>query len=443
MSPGLGSISLSTILVVTIFLIPGSICYISLSRWAFGSGRENLGKTGVITFSVILSIGIVFLFDRTFVRKQVVNVMESRAFTSVASARLKIFLKETEILKEVSMLLATNGTKKQEVEKSNTEVANQLPDKNETKEGKGVISANKIDVLSEAVSTDFSSDRVYYLLTTSALLIIPFSFFVSIAVSFLMFVINRLTHTKDIFDFIYFLNCNIVYVFEKSGLRNLFFLISKVVMEQKENLLTFFDVVDKKIGDWIIQDNSFKNNCFSKVWKFVKISLTFLWNFFFESARSLVILIFLVIVLIIFIILLIVLPALKAVAYVLFQFVSLFHHPHFTTFFKFNRRFDIPVVEVKLDDNTLCKGVFVKFEPMNRNEISSISIKNVIQYKVTEDGKNFDRENRVVYPFGNTEAILTIPSQSIVDFNVWHLKLSTFGWPNFIDNDNQFKNLVW
>ena len=74
-----------------------------------------------------------------------------------------------------------------------------------------------------------------------------------------------------------------------------------------------------------------------------------------------------------------------------------------------------------MNNGILYKGVLHSFEPKNRSEIESISLRNVISYIPLKDKLSLSPNNREeVYNFGHRQEFFTIPFSQIDNFNIWH-----------------------
>jgi len=121
----------------------------------------------------------------------------------------------------------------------------------------------------------------------------------------------------------------------------------------------------------------------------------------------------------------------------------LFRHPWEAVFYRFGLRENHVIVEIRVGETILYKGVYVGFEPLNEVEVDSITITNVLQYTKKSPAGTFELNNRNAYIFEHAGGRLTISKAEISDFHVWHFKISEFDLGASITNEASMWNKVW
>ena len=100
---------------------------------------------------------------------------------------------------------------------------------------------------------------------------------------------------------------------------------------------------------------------------------------------------------------------------------QLLNHPLHRSIHRWKKWKQLPIIEVRMKNGILYKGVLHCFEPKNRSEIDSISLRNVISYIPKKDTLSLSPNNREeVYNFGHRQEFFTIPFSQIDNFNIWH-----------------------
>tara|TARA_B100001248_G_scaffold262012_1_gene255541 strand:+ start:731 stop:2161 length:1431 start_codon:yes stop_codon:yes gene_type:complete len=126
-------------------------------------------------------------------------------------------------------------------------------------------------------------------------------------------------------------------------------------------------------------------------------------------------------------------------------FLRLFQHPAESLFesLEFKKRKNIPIVEILGANNILSKGKYLSFQPKNAEDISSITITNIIQYSKKEGINFFQRGHREVYEFPDFTSKMTIPMDQIQDFNVRYLRSNDNNWELNIVDLESVDNQLW
>jgi nucleoid-associated protein YgaU len=135
--------------------------------------------------------------------------------------------------------------------------------------------------------------------------------------------------------------------------------------------------------------------------------------------------------------------ALEAPLWVIDQFFRLFRHPWDEVFYSFRFRKRHVIVEARVGERILYKGLYVGFKPTSTDEIGSITLTNVLQYTKIDPIHSFEVENRRAYVFEHFEGRLTIPKKEISDLHVWHFKSSEFDVRANITNEASMRNKLW
>ena len=333
--------SLDTILLVLVFVIPGNIFFVSIAKWGFPSGRENLNKLARFTFSIIFSIAIVIFFD---------------------------WLTDSTLTKGVIKEISTKDTR--------------------------------------------DPSQLTKLLSVSILKLMPFSFIFSILMATLIHFLDKFSRWKGF-----------------SYLDNYFSIAVNCI---------YGNLIDK-------MENS---SC--KCIRWLKCAADEVERFYLKggkpaSGKDLILSLFSIVIHLLFVIYLLlilifemVLPPARILIYKVF---TLFQHSLYVKFFNLGN--GLPIVEIlRREDRVLCKGIIDSFEPLNHSQIASISLKHVMQYKLKEEKNLFHRGDRVVYIFNNT-SILTIPRESIADFNLSQLDIDGSNYIFYVDDENSLRNQVW
>lgn len=380
------SLTIGTILLVILFIIPGAIFLTTISRWIFPSGRENFSRVGSVVFSIILSIIILTLFDREISRELYGYIFTKLNSFGLVSSELITFFNENQLLKKV-IEVATTSSKD-----------------------------NNFD------------ESVYYLFTIAVFGSFPFSFLLSIFAALTLKLINSLMHARDIMEFLTYIVLS----------------ISESIRLVWQLRHSFNKWVDKNAEPWVkeiyydaIQFFTFFGDVFigaiklviPDIIQFLLVILTAIW------LVGALLIVILVLAIIIF--------AIDKLLKGVFLVLSLFQHPLYRNFFDFDKRFKTPLIEIHRNDKVLIKGVLRNFEPLNRNQLASISVSNVIQYKLKSDSELFIRGNRKAYVFNDNNNLLTIPASSILDFNLWYLGLDGDNWKIKVVDENSLKSQVW
>lgn len=137
--------------------------------------------------------------------------------------------------------------------------------------------------------------------------------------------------------------------------------------------------------------------------------------------------------------------SLELLSIFIYYSLRLFQHPAEGLFesLKFKNRKSIPIVEILGSNNILSKGKYLTFQPKNSEDISSITITNVMQYSKRKGQIFFLRGQRDLYEFPDFDSKMTISTDTIIDFNVRYLHLNDDSWELSIVDLESIKNQLW
>jgi hypothetical protein len=123
---------------------------------------------------------------------------------------------------------------------------------------------------------------------------------------------------------------------------------------------------------------------------------------------------------------------------------SVFRHPSEKLFQSLANKNQTCIVEALDSNDTLYKGRYVSFEPKSADEIDSITLDHLIQYKKSDSQKFFTREGgRKINKFHNHNSRLTLILKDIKNFNVWFLNYDSFSIDLQVTNQDSLKNYFW
>ena len=391
--------TLSTILLILIFVVPGYLFSSILSRWSFPSGRENLNRFSSIISSIILSIIIILFFDTSFIQGNIEHLIRWSRHWNLDGNKLLSFFKESSLLKKtIEVLLKTSS-----------------------------INSHK----------EISSDFVL-LFSISVLILMPFSFIFSISIVFFIYSLKKISMSKGASKIHSFLMIAI----EGAYLRTINYckgpdntivkIIPSVIVDAMAALKEFF------LNPPLV---FLKNKRLNIIYFFLiplpfcilpRLTILILFEAFVMFLSLLYVLIIAAIVFLI------------PVRFVIYHLLALFQHHHYTKFFKFNDEFNLLIIEVLRNDHVLVKGIFDSFEPLNRSQLASVALSNVIQYKQKiKEGGLLEREKRDVYAFDNPNTLLAIPMGSVIDFNIWSLDIYNSNWKINVEDESSLINQIY
>jgi hypothetical protein len=121
----------------------------------------------------------------------------------------------------------------------------------------------------------------------------------------------------------------------------------------------------------------------------------------------------------------------------------LFTPPGADLFSTFQRRLLIPILEIKNDTGFILKGRYVGMSPDSSGQLGSLTITNVVQYAPKNKDLPISPGSREVYIFPHFDSKLTIPANTIKDYNLWYLPSNTFRAYFTVESVDQLERQAW
>jgi len=390
--------SFEKIIILAIFLLPGYVFLLTVSRHCFPGGRLFAGKTIQFFAAVILSAFVFLTFDQNMIRTNIADVLSSQDSLNTTFSNIVEQLKNKPLLQSTLEYLLAPEAKNFDFSKNK------------------VLSPHKI-----LAQKENEINLISYLIKVIVLFVAPFSWLFATFVTAFFAVGNFLMKTQwsKLFFWTYYL---ITWIGDKIFVQR--WLINPLLWGRRklvEHIISLLVRCPRNVVIYLIRPFfKIKQMCDLFILLVLLVAFISLTMFFVLSL----------------------LPV-EIIFYIYYRLMRLFSPASSDILTTFNKRYSIPILEILNDKGFVLKGRYEGMLPDEKGQIMSLTLSNVIQYAPKDPLKPLSSNDRNVYIFPHFDSKLTVLSSAMRDFNIWYLPQDIFQAFFMVKTLDDLERLSW